>query len=141
MTRNGSGPAATAPGRGPGQGAGAEERRGAGRDRRGQRRVGRLVREVLLTGEEPHEGPPLVRGLVADRAAQVRITLLECVEHRPLGDLTGDVDLDLAVDLGDVAQVCRKDDSDHGSVCTSTDSTAGRSRTIGAQLSPESADP
>src|SRR5712671_6443397 len=28
----------------------------------------------------------------------------------------------------------------HGSVCTSTDSTAGRSRTIGAQLSPASAE-
>src|ERR1700675_511841 len=28
----------------------------------------------------------------------------------------------------------------HGSVCTSTESTPGRSRTIGAQLSPASAD-
>src|SRR5438093_11718270 len=29
---------------------------------------------------------------------------------------------------------------DHGSVCTSTDSTDGRSRTMGAQLSPASAE-
>ena len=33
----------------------------------------------------------------------------------------------------------REHDSNHGSVCTSTESTAGRSRTIGAQLSPASA--
>src|SRR5208282_1393343 len=38
------------------------------------------------------------------------------------------------------AQVGGEDDEDHGSVCTSTDNTAGRSRTMGAQESPASAD-
>src|SRR5690242_9054329 len=45
----------------------------AGGDRAGQRRVWRLVRQVLLTPEEPHERTPLVRLLIAHRAAQHRI--------------------------------------------------------------------
>ncbi len=36
------------------------------------------------------------------------------------------------------AQVRRQLDSNHGSVSTSTENTAGRSRTIGAQVSPPS---
>ena len=46
----------------------------------------------------------------------------------------------LAFDLRQRTQVRRKHDADHGSVCTSTDSTAGRSRTMGAQVLPASAD-
>ena len=42
----------------------------------------------------------------------------------------------LAVDAGQRSQMVGKHDADHGSVCTSTDTTAGRSRTIGVQLSP-----
>jgi hypothetical protein len=34
--------------------------------------------------------------------------------------------------------MCRKHHPDHQSVCTSTESTAGRSRTIGAHVSPPS---
>ena len=44
-----------------------------------------------------------------------------------------------AADLREVAQMIREDHPNH-SVCTSTDSTAGRSRTIGFQLSPASAE-
>ena len=48
--------------------------------------------------------------------------------------------LDLAADVRQRPQMGREHDADHGSVWTSTDSTAGRSRTMGAQLSPESAE-
>ena len=51
-----------------------------------------------------------------------------------------DLELHLAVDVRQRAQMRREHDSDHGSVWTSTDRTAGRSRTMGAQLSPASAD-
>ena len=37
---------------------------------------------------------------------------------------------------GKRAQMRREYDTDHGSVCTSTDRTGGRSRTIGVQLNP-----
>ena len=48
--------------------------------------------------------------------------------------------LDFAADTGQGPQVRGKHDPDHGSVWASTDSTAGRSRTIGAQQSPASAE-
>src|SRR4029453_10397963 len=70
-----------------------------------------------------------------------RIAGLERVENRALRDLTLDVELHLAIDLRELAQMCWERDTDHhGSVWTSTDTTAGRSRTMGAQLSPASAD-
>ena len=78
--------------------------------------------------------------VVADRPAQHRIAGLERVEDRALRDRTLDVELHLAVDARQRPQMRRKHDSDHGSVWTSTESTAGRSRTMGAQVSPASAD-
>src|SRR6185436_9177011 len=91
-------------------------------------------------GEEPDEGPTLLRNVIADRAAQHRIAGLEGVEDRSLRDRTLDLELDFARDLGQNPQMRGKNYPDHDSVCTSTDTTAGRSRTIGAQLSPASAD-
>ena len=117
-----------------------QERLGARRDRIGQRGVRRLVGQIPLAGEEPHERSALLRDLVADRPAQHRIAGLECVEDRALRGLALDVDFHLAVDVRQRPQMCREDDADHGSVWTSTESTAGRSRTMGAQLSPASAD-
>ena len=76
----------------------------------------------------------------SDRPAQHRVAGLERVEDRALRDLTLDVELHLAVDVCEGAQMCREHDSDHGSVWTSTDTTDGRSRTMGAQLSPASAE-
>ena len=69
---------------------------------------------------------------------QHRIAGLERVEDRALRDRAVDVELHFAVDVRQGSQMIREDDADHGSVCTSTDSTAGRSRTIGVQLSPPS---
>ena len=46
-------------------------------DRIGQRGIRRLVREILLAGEEANQGPPLLRDLIADRAAQHRVLGLE----------------------------------------------------------------
>jgi len=70
---------------------------------------------------------------------------LDGVEHRGQRDRARDVDLDLPVDAREPAQMGRQSDPDaHGSahhtVCTSTESTGGRSRTIGAHESPESLD-
>src|SRR5205814_6456963 len=47
-----------------------EERFRAGRDFFGQRGVWRLVRHVLLAGEEPHERAALLGHVIADRAAE-----------------------------------------------------------------------
>src|SRR6266508_127037 len=117
-----------------------EKRLGPHRDRVGQRGVRQFVGEVLLAGEESHERSALLRDVVANRPAQHGIAGFERVEHRALRDLTADVELHLAVDVRERPQMCGEHNPDHGSVWTSTDTTDGRSRTIGAQRSPASAE-
>src|SRR6059036_509647 len=123
-----------------GHGTHDQKRLCAHRDRVGQRGIRRFVGQILLAGEEAHERPAPLRDVVADRPAQHRIAGLERVEDRALRDPTLDVELHLAVDVRQLPQMCREHHADHGSVWTSTESTAGRSRTMGAQLSPVSAD-
>src|SRR5439155_1295763 len=123
-----------------GHGAHDQKRLGTERDRVGQRGVRRLVGQILLAGEEPHERPALLCDLVADRPEQHGIAGLEGVEERALRGSALDVELHLAVDARERPQMCREHDSDHGSVWTSTDTTDGRSRTMAFQLSPEAAD-
>lgn len=94
--------------------------------------------QVLLTGEEAHERSSLPGSGIAHRAAQHRELLLYCVQD---GSLSGrGLNLHLAVAARQLAQMRRQHHPDHDSVCASTDNTAGRSRTMGAQLSPESAE-
>src|SRR5213080_404519 len=123
-----------------GHGTHDQKRLCAHRDRVGQRGIRRFVGQILLAGEDPHERSALLREVVADRPAQHRIAGLERVEDRALRDPTLDIELHLAVDVRQLPQMCREHHADHGSVWTSTESTAGRSRTMGAQLSPVSAD-
>jgi hypothetical protein len=78
--------------------------------------------------------------VVADRPAQHRIGRLERIEHRAQGDRPFHGYLHLAVDARERPQMGGEDDPDHGSVWASTDTTAGRSRTMGAQLFPASAE-
>ena len=82
-------------------------------------------------------GPPSCARMVP---AQHRVAGLQRVQDGPLGDRAGDPRRTSPSIAGQGAQVRGQDHPDHGSVWTSTDSTAGRSRTIGAQLSPESAE-
>src|SRR5258705_9777664 len=124
-----------------GDGAHDQEGLAPGRHGLGQLGVRRLVRQVLPGGEEPHERPALLRDVVADRPAQRREAGLERVKDRELGRLALDVELHLALDAGERLQVRREDDPDHDSVCTSTDRTAGRLRTLAAHDSPASVDP
>jgi len=98
------------------------------------------MRQIFLASEEAQKRPPLLRNLIANGAAQHRIAGLKRVKHRPLRDRTVDLKLNFAVSVRQRSQMLREYDPDHGSVCTSTDKTPGKSRTIGAQLSPASAD-
>ena len=70
----------------------------------------------------------------------IGIAGLERVEDRALRRPALDVNLHLVADVRQRPQMWRQYHSNHGNVCTSTESTAGRSRTIGAQVSPASAD-
>src|SRR5439155_9732444 len=111
------------------------------RDRVGQRGIRRLMGQILLACEEPHERPTALRRVVADRPAQHRIAGLECVEDRALCDRTLNLELHLSVEARQHPQVGREHNSyHHRSVWTSTERTDGRSRTMAAQVSPPSAD-
>ena len=123
-----------------GHGPHDQKRLCAHRDRVWQWGVWQFVGQILLAGKEPHERSALLRDVITDRPSQHRIAGLKCVEDQALRGLTLKVEFHLAVDLRQRPQMCREHDSDHGSVWTSTESTAGRSRTMGAQLSPASAD-
>src|SRR5438128_3218450 len=124
-----------------GHGPDDQKRLSAGRDCFRQQVVGGFVREILLAGKEPHERAALVRDLVTDRPAQHRVARLERVEDRALGGFALDVELHLALDARERPKMSRQYHADHGRVWASTDTTGGRSRTIGAQLSPASAEP
>src|SRR6266536_2610609 len=121
-------------------GADDHEWLGSGRDRGRQRRIRRFVRQILLAGEETHERTALSCPMVADRAPQHRIAGLKLVENQPQCRLASNVELHFTADARQPSQVRREHHPDHDSVWTSTDSTAGRARTMGAQLSPASAD-
>src|SRR2546429_6213784 len=103
--------------------------------------IGRVVGQVSLACKEAQDRPALPGDVVADRAPQHGIACFERVQHRAAGDPARHLERHLALDLRQRAQVRRQYHADHASVWTSTDSTAGRSRTMGAQLSPPSADP
>ena len=96
---------------------------------------------ILCTNEESQERTALSRNVVANRAAQDRVRRFQGVQDRLQCRRTLDLDLYLAANVRQRSQVLRQYHSDHGSVCTSTERTAGRSRTMGAQVSPPSADP
>ena len=71
-----------------------------------QRSVWRLMRQVLLAGEEPHERPALSRNLIADRPAQRWIARLECIQDRALRYWSLDFELHFALDLRQCPQMC-----------------------------------
>src|SRR5262249_22063607 len=96
------------------------------------------VGQVLLAGEEPQERPSPLRRVVADRPAERRVAGFERVEDRALRRRALHAQPHLAADPRQVPQVEWQHDPDHGRVWTSTDRTAGRSRTIGDQRSPAS---
>ena len=122
-----------------GHGSDHDERFGAAATGVGQRRVRGFVRQVLLAAKNRtnfrrscvawSRSVPLSIGYSASSASSTD----RCVSGPSTSRQTGSAGRERA-------QVGRKHDPDHGKVCTSTDSTAGRSRTIGFQLSPASGD-
>ena len=68
------------------------------RDGFGQRRVGRIVREVAFAGEEADVRPAFVRDVIANRSAQHRVARFDRVEHARSRDVAVEFELHLAVD-------------------------------------------
>jgi len=102
----------------------------------------RLMRPVLRANKETQKCPAPQRPMVPNRSLQSRIPRLQCIQYRPDGNHPSYLQRNLAAHAGKVPQMLRQLHPylAHGKVCTSTESTAGRSRTIGAHVSPASAD-
>lgn len=114
--------------------------------------IGGLVGDVFVAGEEAQEGTTVEGGVVADGAAEHGIPGLQGIKDGALGRPGGDIEQELALDAGEGAEMGGEVDADlhdalrivagwgrvHGSVWTSTERTAGRSRTMGDQVSPAS---
>jgi len=94
------------------------------------------VRKIFLASKKPNEGPSALCDVVANGAAQHGVARFESIEHGCLGCEAHDIEMDGSGHFRELAQVSRHLDENHGIVCTSTDNTAGRSRTIAVQLSP-----
>ncbi len=106
-------------------------------DRFGQGRIRRIVRHVPLAAKIANKIATLMGDMVANGAAEHRVLGLKCVEDR-VGCYRGrNFEGDLRAGPSQVAQMVRQGNSDfgpcHGNVCTSTDNTLGRSRTIVVQ--------
>ncbi len=110
----------------------------AGLNLLGQRSFRRLERPIFSASKETDERAALLRNLIPDGPTQHRVVVFDGVQHRADGWRSFHIQLDLAVDVGQPPQVGGEHDPDQGSTWASTDNTAGRSRTIGSQLSPES---
>ena len=108
---------------------------------RGQLRVRTVVGQILLAGEEAHvtAGAAASRGRAASRSAW---DTAPRARRGPSATVAGPSTrtVNFAFEPRQRPQMRRQHDPDHHSVWTSTESTAGRSRTIGAHVSPASAD-
>src|SRR5215213_1124879 len=117
------------------------KRLGSRCDRRGQRSVRGLMRYVFTACKEPQHGPPLSSNVVANGPTQHRILCFQCIKDRLPGHVAANLKFNISRDARKRSQVCRQNNHDHVSVCTSTESTGGRSLTIGTHVSPLSDDP
>jgi hypothetical protein len=111
------------------------------RNRLRQQCIRRLMRQIFLTCKKSQKRSSLQRSMIANRPLQRWILCLQRIQHSPLRNRPGDVERHLTLDARQRSQMRRQFNPDHASVWTSTERTAGRSRTIGVQLSPESDDP
>jgi hypothetical protein len=110
------------------------------RDLLRERIIRRLVRYIFAARKESQERSTFSRDVLENCSSQHRILCLKRIEDRSPSHFATNVNGDVATNSCKCAQVRRHYDSNHENVWTSTESTAGRSRTIGVHVSPESAD-
>src|SRR6476620_2807242 len=96
------------------------------------------MRQIFTAGKKTDHRPANLRHVIADCPAQHRIFRFNRVEKGALSQRSVELKSYFTFDVGKRAQIWRKNNAYHGNVCASTDSTAGRSRTIGFHLSPAS---
>jgi len=108
------------------------------RNRIGQRRIGRLMRQIFAARKKTDHWPANLRHMITHCPSQHRIFRFNCIQQRPLSQRSVYLKSYFTIDVRQRAQIRRKNNAYHGNVCASTESTAGKSRTSGFHLSPAS---
>ena len=98
------------------------------------------MRQIFVAGEKSDHWSPKSRHMITYCPPQHRIFGFNSVQHRTLSHRSVELKFDFVTDVGERPQVRGKDNAYHANVCASTDSTPGKSRTMGFQVSPASAD-
>src|SRR5215213_997428 len=93
---------------------------------------------VFTAGEKSQQRTTLTGDVVANGATQHRVSSLDRIEYRASCHVALNLKLHISTEARERSQVCRQYNQNHVSVWTSTESTGGRSRTIGAHVSPPS---
>src|SRR5205814_8976594 len=96
------------------------------------------MRQIFATRKKTNHLPANLRDMITHCPAQHRIFRFNGVEQRALSYRSVKLKSYFTVDVRQRTQIRRKNNAYHGNVCASTESTAGRSRTIGFHLSPAS---
>src|SRR6185369_1675466 len=99
------------------------------------------MRYILTAGKKSQQRPALSSDVIANGPTQHWITSLECIEDRTSRHVAFNLELHISANARERSQLCRQYHEDHVSVWTSTESTGGRSRTIGVHVSPPSGEP
>src|SRR5215469_1687641 len=127
-----------------GDGPDDKQRFGAGGNRLRQWCVGRFVRNVFPTRKEAQKRPALLRQMIANCPAQHRIARFDRVHNRPNRYRSAYCELNFASHVRQGTKMRWQHHAYrsrcHAIVWTSTDNTAGRSRTMGFHVSPASAE-
>ena len=122
-----------------------QQRLVSARNSLGQFRIHPGKGQILLARKESQKRPSLPRPMIPNRPLQHRIGRLQRIQNRAQRRRSAHHQPKLAPHLRKRPQMGGQLHPNHSpvhaSVCTSTDNTAGRSRTIAVQFSPPSADP
>src|SRR4051812_36998266 len=113
---------------------------GSIRNRARQRRIGRFMRQIFAARKKTDHWPANLGHMITHCPAEHRIFRFNRVQQRALSQRSVQLKSYLALEVRQRSQIRRKNNANHGSVCASTDKTAGKSRTIGFHLSPASAE-
>jgi len=95
---------------------------------------------ISAIGEKSYSRPSFQCQVFTHRAAKHRVAGLKRIKHATLRGNALDRQRYLSVTVGERLQVVWEHDANHEIVWVSTDNTAGKSRTMGSQLSPLSFD-
>jgi hypothetical protein len=96
-----------------GDGAYDQEGFGAGDDRVGEGHVGRFVGKIFGAGEEAEERAAFLGDVIANGAAEHGIRGFECVQGGTESDGSRDVELELAGNPSEIAEMRRKNHANH----------------------------